>query len=124
MPHGDDPGRRCGLSSKNAALLKTWWEFDQAKATGFDAAYHWFNLLEGAAWCLLGAVVLARYLRHRKSGLEIVYAAAFVAFGLTDFREAYELSTWLIAAKVLNLAALIGLRGYVLRRFYPAKRTF
>lgn len=69
-------------------------------------------------------LVLARYFRHRNSALEILYACAFFIFGLSDFREAYLLQPWLILAKGMNLLLLLWLRAVVIRRFYPASRTY
>jgi hypothetical protein len=54
----------------------------------------------------------------------LAYGIAFLTFGLSDFREAYSLQSWLILFKGANLAALIWLRWQVLRRYYPQSRTF
>ena len=58
------------------------------------------------------------------STVEPVYALAFFTFGLTDFREAYALDSWLIAIKLANLVALFALRRYVLRQCYPESRLY
>jgi len=63
-------------------------------------------------------------MKHRRSRLEWWYALAFFTFGLTDFREAYALSSWLIWAKLANLILLLWLRATVIRRFYPTSKLF
>jgi hypothetical protein len=50
--------------------------------------------------------------------------AAFVVFGLTDFREAYRLESWLLLFKGINLVALLWLRHTVIRRWYPASKVY
>ena len=60
----------------------------------------------------------------RRSPLEIGYALAFVTFGLTDFREAYALDSWLIWLKLVNLLVLLRFRGLVIRRFYPESKLY
>ena len=105
-------------------LGKTWWTFDPSDDSLFSTVYHVSNLCEGAAWCGLALLVLRRYARNRRSAVEIAYALAFACFGASDFREAYALETWLIAAKGINLAVLLALRSYLLRRFYPQSKTF
>ena len=104
-------------------FVKTWWRYEP---TGDWAGqlYHWFNLLEGVAWIVIAALVLRRYFRHRHSLLEPLYALAFLTFGLSDFVEAYQLTTWLIFGKGLILFTILGLRHYLLRRYYPESRSF
>ncbi len=75
-------------------LAHTWWTY----GTSPKVVYHWFNLAEGCFWLWCGALVFARYLKHRRS-LEFWYALSFVPFAASDFREAYVLQTWLILAK-------------------------
>jgi len=41
---------------------------------------------------LIAALVVRRFMRHRRSWLETVYALAFVTFGLSDFVEARQLA--------------------------------
>jgi hypothetical protein len=105
-------------------LLQTWWTYDAAPASTFSRIYRSINLVEGSIWCLLAALVLLRFVRYRKSGLELLYAGAFLTFGASDFREAIALQTWLILAKGVNLIALIWLRRMVLSRYYPTSRTY
>ncbi len=113
------------MTARLAALLKqSWWTYSAAEVDLFSTVYHFFNLAEGAAWCLLATLVLKRSFQHARSPLEVAYAAAFAVFGASDFREAYVLETWLILAKGVNLVCLALLRGYVIRRFYPESKTY
>ena len=105
-------------------LLNTWWSYDAAPASAFSRIYRTINLVEGSIWFVLALLVLVRFARHRKSGLELLYAAAFLTFGASDFREAIALETWLILAKGVNLVALVWLRRTVLVRYYPTSRTY
>jgi hypothetical protein len=105
-------------------FLRNWWTWRGAAEGWPSIAYHSFNLAEGCAWLVLGGLVLARHCRFRRSPLELAYAGAFVAFGLSDFREAWSLDSWLIWLKAANLLALVALRRAVLRRWYPDRRTW
>jgi hypothetical protein len=69
-------------------------------------------------------LVLRRYLVFRRSAHEIAYSAAFFTFGLTDFREAYVLESWLVWLKLVNLLLLIWLRSIAIRRWYPGGRWY
>jgi hypothetical protein len=104
-------------------LTRTWWQY-APNGDGFSATYHFANLAEGCVWIALGALVLLRYAKHRRSPIEPIYALAFVLFGASDFREAYALQSWLILGKGVNLAALLWLRHIVIRRYYPASRVY
>ena len=105
-------------------LATTWWSFDAAPQSTFSRVYRGINLVEGSIWCLLSLLVAIRFARHRRSAIELLYAAAFLTFGWSDFREAHSLQSWLIVAKALNLVALVWLRHVVLRRHYPSSRTY
>src|SRR5262249_4980434 len=105
-------------------LTHAWWRYAPSEPFGFSAVYHWFNLFEGLAWCLVAGLVLRRFLRYRKSPLEIIYALAFVTFGLSDFVEAHALTSWLIIAKGANLVILFALRRHLLRSYYPESKTY
>jgi len=102
----------------------TWWTYDPRDRSLHSVLYRGFNLVECAAWCAFGALVLARFLRHRRSPIELAYAAAFVSFGLSDLREAYALQSWLLWIKLANLVALLWLRALVMRRFYPHSKLY
>src|SRR5487761_1382578 len=92
-------------------LTRSWWRYSSREPSSFSEFYHWFNIVEGAAWCVIAGLVSRRFIKHRKSRLEVVYAMAFVAFGLSDFVEARALPTWLILAKGANLSLLFCLRS-------------
>jgi hypothetical protein len=104
--------------------FRVWWKYPQPTDPWFSIPYHAFNLFEGACWVVIGALVFRRFLAFRRSALEIVYALAFLSFGLTDFREAYVLESWLIWAKLANLLVLIGLRSLAIGRWYPGSKLF
>lgn len=103
-------------------LLDPWWIWDATTAGPGDILCRWFNLAEAGAWLVFAAIVLVRWSRNRRSGLEVAYALAFVAFGLTDVREAWEQSAPLFAIKGVMLAILLALRGLLHRRHYPESR--
>lgn len=105
-------------------LTNSLWRYSAVAPSTFSAAYHWFNLGEGLAWCVIGILVGRRYLSYRKSSLEIVYALAFVTFGLSDFVEAYALTVLLILGKGANLIVLFALRRFILQHHYPQTKAF
>ena len=102
----------------------TWWTWNPQDRQWLSIVYHWFNLLEGAIWLVLASLVLRRWLRHRNSRIEIAYATAFLTFAATDFREAWEQSSWLIWMKLFNLVTLLWLRRVVMRRWYAVARIY
>src|SRR5262245_11750471 len=102
----------------------TWWAWIPGDRAWNSLFVHWFNLFEGAAWWTLAGLVLGRYRRHRHSPLELAYSAAFLTFGLTDFYEAFALTSWLLWVKLANLIALLRLRKTVMRRWYPVSRVY
>ena len=105
--------------------LRVWWTYGRRDGIGWvDGPYHAFNLSEGVIWVVVAALVLRRHRRHHHSALELAYALAFFTFGLTDFREAYALSSWLLWVKGLNLGVLLRLRSVVIRRYYPGSKLF
>jgi hypothetical protein len=104
--------------------LKTWWRYDPADSPWLSIPYHLFNLFEGGIWVVLACLVLVRHLKRRRSRLEWWYALAFFTFGLTDFREAYALSSWLVWVKLANLIALARLRATVIRLYYPTSNLY
>ena len=104
-------------------FTRTWWTYSPP-FDEFSRIYHGFNIFEGCVWVVLAALVGLRYLGQRKSVLEPLYAFAFFTFGLTDFREAYAMQSWLIWLKAVNLGLLLYLRWLVIRRFYPASSLY
>jgi hypothetical protein len=105
-------------------LMRPLWQYTPQTANGLDLLYRWVNLVEGTAWCLIGAAILLRHFRYRRWPLEPLYAATFVLFGISDFREAWCLQPWLILVKAVLLLALWCQRAYVLTRHYPQSRAF
>lgn len=105
-------------------FIKIWWQWNPSDGQWFSLIYHWFNILEGIAWIVFATLVFQRYSKHRKSSIELAYSAAFLAFAATDFREAWEQSSWLFGLKVLNLVALLRLRTVVIRRWYPESKSY
>src|SRR4051794_35575870 len=93
-----------------------WWMYDP-QADWYAQPYHWINLVEGTFWLSFAALVVRRSAVPRRSALELVYAFAFLVFGLSDYREAYVVESWLILHKALNLGALLWLRHVIHRRF-------
>ncbi len=104
--------------------FKRWWQYPDPIDPWFSVPYHYFNLIEGTCWIVFAGLVLRRHLSNRRSRLEILYSLAFFTFGLTDFREAYALESWLVWVKLMNLIALIRLRSKAIRRWYPDSRLF
>ena len=72
---------------------RTWWQYRPGDPSSFSLPYHAFNLFEGAAWLTFAGLVYWRHAKYLRSPLEVVYSIAFLAFGLSDFREAYALSS-------------------------------
>jgi hypothetical protein len=108
-------------------LTETWWRWNRPASEPLmvnDYACHYFNFVEGTAWFVFAGLVLRRWWRFRRSPLEIAYAVAFLLFGISDFVEAWALTSWLLWWKLVNLVALFQLRVIVLRRFYPDRRLF
>lgn len=104
-------------------FTRAWWIY-QPHEDWYTELYHWFNIAEGIAWLVFALLVLRRYLMNRNSRLEIAYALAFVLFGLSDFREAYAVQSWLMLGKGAVLAAILWLRWILMSRYYPESRTF
>lgn len=102
-------------------FTRTWWTYVPGDGQWFSFLYHWFNILEGFAWAVFAILVVRRYLLHRYSQLEPWYAVAFVTFAATDFREAWEQSSWLIWLKLVNLVVLFLVRRAVMARYPNAK---
>ena len=105
-------------------IFRTWWSYPTGNRSWFESPYHAFNLFEGAVWVIFAGLVLRRFLSHRRSSLEVAYALAFFTFGLTDFREAYALQSWLVWLKGANLLMLFWLRHLVMSRYYPESKLY
>jgi len=85
---------------------------------------YWFNLAEALAWFVIAGLILLRWRRNRRSREEWIYAGLFVAFGLTDVREAFVLQSWLLWVKAVNLLAILWMRRRILRKYYPEAKTY
>lgn len=105
-------------------FTRTWSRYTPSEGDWFGSVYHWLNILEGGAWFTFSLLVLWRYVKQRNSGLELWYSLAFATFGISDFAEAWELSSWLIWLKLLNLIILLRLRRIVMTRFYPQATVY
>jgi hypothetical protein len=105
-------------------LWRVWWQWQPERAGPLDVAYRWLNIVEGAAWLALAIAVVVRHSRRGGGWLNWPYATAFAVFGLSDFREAVALQSWLIGAKGVILLALLALRRAVISRYYPGSRTY
>jgi len=100
-----------------------WLDYSQTRHEPFTQFCHWFNIVEGIGWILLGLFVFTRYFKFRKSTDELWFAVAFMTFGLTDFYEAWLYPTWLIYVKAFNLIALLKLRSKVAPLYHTGKRS-
>jgi hypothetical protein len=105
-------------------VFRTWWTYRSGNTPWVEIPYPTFNLFEGTVWVVLSGLVLRRFLKYRHSPVEVVYALAFFTFGLTDFREAYALQSWLFWLKAANLLALLWLRALIMRRYYPESKLY
>jgi len=105
-------------------VMRTWWRYRAGDSPWVFGPYHFFNLFEGAIWLLFAGLVIRRSMAGPRSCLEWGYALAFLCFGLTDFREAYVLESWLIWLKLINLIILMNLRTKVITRYYPQSRLY
>jgi hypothetical protein len=103
---------------------RTWWRYRPDDPSDFSGPLHYFNLFEGAVWVVFSTLVLFRRRKGGRSSLELWYALAFFTFGLTDFREAYALTSWLIWVKLANLILLARVRSVVIRRYYPSSKLY
>lgn len=103
----------------------TWWSFAPNGSVHDLIWQHGFNLVEGACWLVFAVLVVRRCCRFRKSmRLELSYAAAFVLFGISDFIQAYQLTSWLLIWKLFNLIVLLVLRHRTIRELYPESKVF
>lgn len=108
----------------NAEWFKPWWVWQPETAGISDWSYRAFNLIEGLVWFVFAVLVLLRWHRSRRSRWEWAYASAFLAFGLTDFREAYAQSLGLLLIKGVVLTWLMLTRCRATRVWYPEARIF
>ena len=105
-------------------LYRSWWRYRPEDLPWVFGPYHVFNLFEGCAWWVFAGLVIRRAMAGPRSVLEAGYAMAFLTFGLTDFREAYVLESWLLWLKLVNLVVLLKFRAMVIRRYYPESKLY
>jgi hypothetical protein len=105
-------------------LWQTWWSWTPADRSWHAVFVHTFNLMEGAVWLAFSGLVVRRYIQRKNSAWELVYALAFLTFGLSDLVEAYSLTSWLIWFKLVNLVFLWKLRQLVRTQWYPENRIY
>lgn len=102
-----------------------WWKFNPQGPVGELIWQCYFNVFEGVSWLVFSGLVVRRFRRSRKSScLELSYAAAFALFGVSDFIQAYRLTSWLLVWKLANLIVLLVLRHVVMKRHYPESKLF
>lgn len=101
-----------------ALWREPWWTFEPETAGFWGQLYRGFNIFEGTVWIVFALIVSWRYLRRGQSSWEIVYAIAFILFGLTDFREAAVQSAPLVLVKGIILILLLRLRHFVIKNCY------
>jgi len=106
---------------------ETWWTWNRPPRDPLlfhDFACHYFNLCEATVWFVIAALVLKRWWTFRRSFLEVGYAIAFLLFGISDVIEAWNLTSWLLWWKAINLVALFQFRRTIIGRYYPDRRLF
>lgn len=87
----------------------------------FEVSYVYFNWFEAASWFVLAAFIAWRYLKNRRSPVELLYALCVMLFGVTDVLEVYELTLGLFLVKALVLLSILLCRGKVLRLYEPKR---
>ena len=116
-----------GMDLKSVAdylLFRTWWTYRSGGPASFEMPFRAFNLFERVVWVVFSGLVLRRYLRNRHSTTEVLYAMAFFIFGLTDFREAYVLQSWLVWVKLANVMLLLWLRAHIIKSYYLESKVY
>ena len=98
------------LIDTSSPLLEGYWWF-----------YVPFNTAEAAAWFGFAVFILGRYIRHRKSWYELLYAASFVLFGITGVIETHSTTLWLLGFKGACLLAILQGRKLVVGHYPGAK---
>ena len=83
--------------------------------------YVGFNGLEALLWWSLAGYVWTRWIRHRKTPLEHLYAVSFVFFGVTDVLEMDSYTVGLLLLKGFILASILLCRRLVLMH-YPGRK--
>ena len=87
----------------------------------YRVVYISFNVAEAAAWFAIAVFVCYRYMRHRKTWYELLYALSFVLFGVTDLIETHSTTVWLLGFKAACLLAILLGRRLVVGYYPDAK---
>ena len=81
----------------------------------FEVSYVYFNWFEAASWFVLAAFIAWRFLKNRRSPVELLYALSVMLFGVTDVLEVYELTLGLFFVKALVLVSILLCRSSVVK---------
>lgn len=79
----------------------------------FETLYVAFNWFEAFGWFVFSLFVWWRYLKNRRTKLELIYGLYFLLFGITDVVEVYKLTLGLFATKAIVLLSILVCRYYV-----------
>ncbi|MGB1125971.1 MAG: hypothetical protein ACPG4Q_12260 [Phycisphaeraceae bacterium] len=107
--------------------LHTWWSYAGSEDPLHANIYRGINIVEGLFWVGFTIAVLRRHFKQtaeKRGSIEWPYAAAFLCFAITDFREAVALQSWLIGLKLVNLIVLLWLRHRVMKTLYPKAKLY
>jgi hypothetical protein len=98
------------------------WRYSADAPTPYQPIYRSINAVEALIWLIFAGMVLVRNRQHRRSSLELVYAALFFIFAMTDVREMYVVQPWLILFKGVILAGLLWARHVLCRKYYQESK--
>lgn len=87
----------------------------------FESCYVYFNWFEAVSWFCLACYVWWRFVKHRRTKLELIYGFYIFVFGLTDVFEVYQLTIGLFLTKALVLLSILVCRYYVVREYRDRK---
>ena len=74
-----------------------------------------FNYAEAACWFICAGMVIVRYVKLKKSKMEILYGLSFFAFSLTDVMETCGTTLLLLMLKGVCILALLAFRKLALQ---------
>lgn len=72
-------------------------------------------------WFCFSLYVWGRYLKFKRTPLELIYGLYFCIFGVTDVLEVYKLTLGLFATKAIVLLSILVCRHYVLLQYKDKK---
>lgn len=96
-------------------------QLDNSPVTLFDQLYVYFNWFEAFGWFAFSCFIWLRYLKQRRTPLELIYGLYICLFGLTDVLEVYKLTVGLFATKAIILLSILVCRHYVLQQYQDTK---